>query len=504
MAFKDGAPSPQAVCSAAELELRPGERRSWAAEARDQLRLATPICIAMLCNRYMATVAMVLVGRRGAREMAGVGLAVSLANVTGNSVMVGLAGSLQTIAGQAFGARNFAEVSLSLQRSLMICGLAFLPMAGLWLRIESLLLLLGQEPEVSAVAARYLVVLLPGMACFTVSQCLQNWLSAQRVTRPTGTGGMIVALLFLPLCWFLVHPARLGFLGAAVATSTANLFVMLWLALHVRHYVRGPLCSSWQGLSRRAFHDWCPFLRLAIPAFLMISEWWASEISVLLAGRLPQPEDSLDALSLMVVTVGFCFMPPASIGIVANTRVSNELGAGHPSAAARAAVVACGLGLAVVTACATTLVLWREAWARLFTSDEGVLEQARPVLLVSVFYVMLDGMCTVTSGSLKGCGRQLLLAPVVVASYYLAGLPSGMALAWWGRLGTLGLALGMMIGTGAHLASFTAFLATTRWPAMAHDARRRAGVGAAGFAPRGVLPPLLRSQEPGEAPTAGA
>ena len=65
------------------------------------------------------TVSTVLVGHLGARDLAAVGLAVSLANVTGYSVMVGVATTLGTTAGQAFGARNWQEVSLQLQRCLL-------------------------------------------------------------------------------------------------------------------------------------------------------------------------------------------------------------------------------------------------------------------------------------------------------------------------------------------------------------------------------------------------
>ena len=43
---------------------------------------------------------------------------------------------------------------------------------------------------------------------------------------------------------------------------------------------------------------WPQFLRLAVPNFLMISEWWAAEIIVLLAGTLPGAEVSLTAMAI--------------------------------------------------------------------------------------------------------------------------------------------------------------------------------------------------------------
>lgn len=43
---------------------------------------------------------------------------------------------------------------------------------------------------------------------------------------------------------------------------------------------------------------WPQFLRLALPNFLMISEWWAAEAIVLLAGTLPNAEISLTAMAI--------------------------------------------------------------------------------------------------------------------------------------------------------------------------------------------------------------
>ncbi|CAK0872832.1 unnamed protein product, partial [Prorocentrum cordatum] len=378
----------------------------------------------MLSNRYCSIVSVVLVGRQGPTELAAVGLAVSLANVSGYSILVGVASTLQTTAGQAFGARNFAEVSLSLQRCGLLCGVMFCGIAVLWMNAACLLRLAGQEQDIAAKAADYLGWLLPGVACYTVTQCLQNWLAAQRVTSPTGSGGMLVALVYLPLCWSIVHPAGFGFVGAAVSTSLANFFLMSWIIFRTRRLLRTSLADSWKGFSWGAFRGWCPFLRLALPNFLMISEWWASEITVLLAGTLPEAKFSLAAMSLMATTDSVCFMPPLSVGIAANTRVSNELGAGQPARAKHAACVSCLLGLACVAVLSMAVVAGRRAWAQLFTTDVEVIEHVMPVLSISALYVLADGLAASIAGSLKGCGRHALLAPVIIVAYYAVGLPA--------------------------------------------------------------------------------
>lgn len=447
--------------------------RGLMTEAWDQFRLAGPVCLGMLSNRYCSIVSVVLVGRQGPTELAAVGLAVSLANVSGYSILVGVASTLQTTAGQAFGARNLSEVSLSLQRCGLLCSLMFCGIAALWINSAWLLRLAGQEQDIAGKAADYLKLLLPGVACYTVTQCLQNWLAAQRVTSPTGSGGMLVALIYLPLCWSIVHPAGFGFVGAAVATSLANFFLMSWIIFRTRRLLRTSLSGSWKGFSWGAFRRWCPFLRLALPNFLMISEWWASEITVLLAGTLPEAKFSLAAMSLMATTDSVCFMPPLSVGIAANTRVSNELGAGRPARAKHAACVSCLMGLACVAILSMAVVVGRRAWAQLFTTDAEVIEHVMPVLSIAALYVLADGLAASVAGSLKGCGRHALLAPVILVAYYVVGLPVSCILAWPAEYGYLGLAWGSTVGTYLHCISFATLLATTSWPLMARRARER-------------------------------
>merc|ERR1711879_83451 len=97
-----------------------------------------------------------------------------------------------------------------------------------------------------------------------------------------------------------------------------------------------------------------------------------------------------------------------------------------------------------------------------------------PVLSVTALYVVLDGMCGVTSGALKGCGRQPILAPIVIASYYFIGLPTSCSLAFHHHLGTVGLAWGSTIGTGMHCLMFSTLVLTTSWPLQAQRAHARA------------------------------
>lgn len=51
-------------------------------------------------NRLLATISLSFVGQLGPTELAAAGLATSLANVTGDSILTGIANALQTLCGQ--------------------------------------------------------------------------------------------------------------------------------------------------------------------------------------------------------------------------------------------------------------------------------------------------------------------------------------------------------------------------------------------------------------------
>ena len=125
-------------------------------EARTQLNLALPVSLSMICNRVMSLTSVAFVGHLGSLPLAGAALATTLGNVTGNSVLVGMASAISTIGGQAYGAGAYATLGHVTQRALLILTLATLPIAALWSSAEPALLAMGQDPDIARAAAAHL------------------------------------------------------------------------------------------------------------------------------------------------------------------------------------------------------------------------------------------------------------------------------------------------------------------------------------------------------------
>lgn len=52
----------------------------------------------------------------------------------------------------------------------------------------------------------------------------------------------------------------------------------------------------------------------------MLGEWWASEVVTIAAGRLPQPQESLAAMSIFQQTNALSFMLPLGLSIAVGIR----------------------------------------------------------------------------------------------------------------------------------------------------------------------------------------
>lgn len=93
----------------------------------------------------------------------------------------GLASALETLCGQAYGAEQYEQLGLMLQRGGVIMTIFCIPIALLWLKAEDILLLWHQEPAIAALAGQYMLYLIPGLVAsawlYPVAEYIQSRVS---------------------------------------------------------------------------------------------------------------------------------------------------------------------------------------------------------------------------------------------------------------------------------------------------------------------------------------
>ncbi|KAG0592391.1 hypothetical protein KC19_1G248300 [Ceratodon purpureus] len=429
--------------------LRVPEKLTVWQELVRQCWLAGPMVAVNLLQYSITVVSVAFVGHLGELELASASIASSLAGVLGYYVLLGMGSALETLCGQAYGAGSMHHHMLGvfLQRALVVLYGACIPISFLFIYMEHILLLLGQDPDISMKAGEYALCLLPSLYAYALLQPVVKFLQTQSVVFPMMICSAVTLCLHVGILHTLIYTLGLGYRGAALGTS-----VSFWInAILLVSYVKfsGVCKHTWKGFTKDAFVDLREFLSLAIPSCIMIClEYWCFEILVILAGLLPNPQLELATLSVCLSTTSLNYMIPFGLSAAASTRVSNELGAGDAPAAKQAVVSVVSLSAVQALLISSILLSLRHKWGWLFSGDAEVVDMVAQIMPFLAFIALLDGIQGVLSGVARGCGWQELGAIVNLGAFYGVGVPISVILAFVFNFGGRGLFIGLICGLG--------------------------------------------------------
>ncbi|GJN19941.1 hypothetical protein PR202_gb07260 [Eleusine coracana subsp. coracana] len=421
-------------------------------------------------------ISMLFLGRLGELALAGGSLAIGFANITGYSLLSGLAMGMEPVCGQAVGAGNLPLVGATMQRTVLLLLAMSVPVAFLWSHMEPLLLLCGQDPAISAAAQRYILFCLPDLLFQSFLHPLRIYLRTQSVNLPITVCAALTVAAHLPVNYLLVSVLGLGIEGVALASALANLNLVLLLLAYV--FVSG-IHRSTGGftLSRNnMFKDvtgWMRLVKLAIESCASVClEWWWYEIMILLCGLLPNPKATVASMGVLIQTTSLLYIFPSSLSFGVSTRVSNELGANRPWAARAAAGAGLALSAAQGLASFAFAVSVRGAWARMFTSDAAILALTASVLpilgLCELGKLPADHGLRRAPRQREAQGRRAHQPRRLLRRRHARGR---RALAFWAGRGFEGLWLGLLAAQAACVAVMIVVIARTDWAKQAELAQ---------------------------------
>ncbi|CAK8534216.1 unnamed protein product [Lathyrus sativus] len=421
------------------------DRRELVQEVKKQLWLSGPLISVSLLNFGIDLISVMFVGHLGALTLSGASMATSFATVTGFSLLAGMASALDTLCGQSYGAKQYRMLGVHTQRAMFIITIFAIPLAIIWANTRSILILLGQDPEIATEAGSYVMLMIPGLFGYGLIQCLNRFLQSQNIVFPMMFSAVVTTLLHIPLCWIMVYKSGLGGRGAAVANSMSEWLNVVILSLYIKF---SPSCKkSWTGFSKEslALNSIPIFLKLAIPSTLMVClEMWSFELMVLLSGLLPNPKLETSVLSICLNTEAAIWMIPFGLGEAISVRVSNELGAGNPQAARLAVCVVVVIAIIESILVGAVMFFTRNILGYAYSNEEDVVKYVASLLPILAATHFLDGLQCVLSGIARGCGRQEIGAYVNLGAYYLVGVPAAVVLAFVLHVDGKGLLLGII------------------------------------------------------------
>lgn len=432
-------------------------QRYWT-EAKQLVRLASPILVAQVAQIAMNFVDTVMAGQVSAVDLA----AVSVASSFWLPIILlvqGIIMALTPIVSQLNGARKRDEIRPAVHQGFWLA-LMVTPIAMLALYFSPLALqFMDVDPVMAEKTAGYLHAILWGLPAFVLFQVLRNFSEGLSHTMPTMVIGFVGLAVNIPANYIFIHGhfgmPKLGGVGCGVATAIVLWAMLLAMIAYVKLSPHFKKISLFAQLARPNGSRIWRLFRLGFPIAMAIF----CEVTLFTVVALMLAPFGAETVASHQIALNFSslvFMLPLSIGVGVTIRVGHSIGEGQPDQARVAARTGLMLGMGVAAATAALTVLLREPIAGIYTDDLQVITLAATLLFFAAIYQISDSVQVVAAAALRGYKDTQAIFYITIVAYWGMGLPTGMILGLtdWvvPRMGPQGFWVGFIVGlTGAAL-----------------------------------------------------
>ncbi|MGI9451030.1 MAG: MATE family efflux transporter, partial [Geminicoccaceae bacterium] len=429
-------------------------RTGWVDEATRLARLSWPIVLTNLGGIAMQTTDVVMIGWLGAEELAATALATNVRFFLFLG-SIGVIAAISPIMAQSLGKRSFnvRDVRRTVRQGLWVALVVGLPASLMLWRIDLVLALLRQDPELIALATNYTRVAVFGFLPSLIFVVLRNFIAA--LERPAAAmvvaviGILFNALADYGLIFGKFGLPQLGLVGAGIATSLSEFFLLVGLLGFIlvdRQFRRYRLFGRfWRSDWPRFAEIWRIGLPIAV-ALVMETGLFAS--AGFLMGWIGTVELAAHQIALQCAAT--TFMVPLGLAQAATIRVGLAVGRNNPLAVYRAGITAIALGILFMATMAAIMLTWPESIVALFLdaanpSSASVATFAATLLMMAAFFQVFDAGQVIGMGCLRGLKDTRTPMIYAAIGYWLIGLTSSAGLAFGFGFGGVGVWAGLII-----------------------------------------------------------
>ncbi|CAA7021657.1 unnamed protein product [Microthlaspi erraticum] len=423
--------------NAAEEEDGDIKRKIWM-ETKKLWRVVGPAIFTRVLTYSIFVVTQAFAGHLGELELAAISIVNNVIIGLNFSLFIGMATALETLCGQAFGAKKFDMLGVYLQRSwivLFLCSILLLPM---YIFASPILQFLGQPDDIAELSGTIAVWAIPTHFSFAFFFPINRYLQCQLKNMVIAISSAVALVVHIFVCWLFVYGLNLGVTGAIAAAN-----VSWWLNGFILFiYITCGGCPlTWTGFSTEAFTKLWEFTKLSASSGVMLcldfncADWKSGDAKI-----------AVGSMSICMSINGFEMMIPLAFFAGTGIRVANELGAGSGKRARFAMIISVTQSLIIGIMFSVLLVFFHNQISWIFSSSETVIKAVNNLYILLAFTIFLNSIQPVLSGVAVGMGWQSLVAYINLGCYYIIGLPLGFVMGWIFNFGAKGIWAGMISG----------------------------------------------------------
>ncbi|PJI92502.1 MATE family multidrug resistance protein [Yoonia maricola] len=336
---------------------------------------------------------------------------------------------------------------------------------GLWLSIfyglgvtipffwaEDILIAIGQDPDVAALAHIYLQIIIWQMIPALVVWTLKAFLAAMEHTAIILWATIGTAVLNGFINYALIFGnfgmPELGIQGAAIASLSVNVITVLILVLYINRKL--PQFELFKNFWRSDAEILRRVFMLGWPIGLTsLAEGGLFSASAVMMGWIGAIE--LAAHGIAIQLASLTFMVHIGFSQAATVRAGRALGRRDELSLRRGGITAIGMSALFAVLTSVVFLALPETLVSLFIDPNEpqratLLRIGASLIMVAALFQLVDGLQVLALGLLRGVQDTTVPMVMAAVSYWMIGLPVSYLLAFNLGFGAVGLWSGLVIG----------------------------------------------------------
>ena len=428
---------------------------TWGGEMRALLTIGIPMAFTQLVQFSPYIADTLMISRIGPAEIAASAIGAVLYFLLW-MLASGPIAAVTPLVSQALG-RNSEErrdVRRTVRMSVWACFLMFPLIIGLLLMTEPIMVRLGQDAEVAALAQAYVLVLAPGLPFTLAVMSFRNFLAAIERTIIPFLLVASAALVNIALNWVLIFghlgAPELGLIGAGIASSIASIYCFFAFVFYIKWDSKARDFDLFSNLWKPDWERLRELLSLGWPISLTSTfEGMLFNAGVLIAGAVGVIAQAGFQVGLSVASTAF--MMPYGLAMAGSVRIGLARGAENNPAERRASTTTILASVLAIGLIAIPVAFFPEFVASLYFNMDAV--DTRPVFQYVVIFLPLaagfmffDAVQVACNQLLRGLADVTWPMIITGISYWGIGFPIAYYAALHTDLGAVGVWYGLTAG----------------------------------------------------------